>query len=148
MTVNYIRHEQEFFGVMKLKSGETVLGSMIATEEDSAPGKTVFYIQDPATPHTHHVEKEGQPGIGVGLLKWLMFADEDFYVVGEDDVTTVAPMSMESILMYKMWVRKEKGQKGDVQIAINKNMGLVGKVSDFRSILEDFWNKTNPIDNK
>ena len=55
MTVNYIRHEQEFFGVMKLKSGETVLGSMIATEEDSAPGKTVFYIQDPATPHTHQV---------------------------------------------------------------------------------------------
>ena len=41
MTVNYIRHEQEFYGVMKLKSGETVLGSMIATEEDSAPGKTV-----------------------------------------------------------------------------------------------------------
>ncbi len=148
MTVNYIRHEQEFYGVMKLKSGETVLGTMIATEEDSSPGKTVFYIQDPATPHTHPVEKGGQPGMAVGLLKWLMFADEDFYVVGEDDVTTVAPMSMESVLMYKMWVRKEKGQKGDVQIAINKNMGLVGKVSDFRSKLEDFWNKTNPIDNK
>ena len=142
MTVNYIRHEQEFFGVMKLKSGETVLGSMIATEEDSAPGKTVFYIQDPATPHTHQVEKEGQPGMAVGLLKWLMFADEDFYVVGEDDVTTVAPMSMESILMYKMWVRKEKGKNGDVEIEINKGMGLVGKVSEARQKLEDFWKKT------
>ena len=144
MTVNYIRHEQEFFGVMKLKSGETILGTMIATEEDSAPGKTVFYIQDPATPHTHHVEKEGQPGIGVGLLKWLMFADEDFYVVGEDDVTTVAPMSMESLLMYKMWVRKEKGiNKNEVEIPMNKNMGLVGKVSNFRGQLEDFWKRTN-----
>ena len=149
MTVNYIRHEQEFFGVMKLKSGETVLGSMIATEEDSAPGKTVFYIQDPATPHTHQVEKEGQPGIGVGLLKWLMFADEDFYVVGEDDVTTVAPMSMESILMYKMWVRKERGgNKSEVEVKINKNMGLLGTVSDTRAKLEDFWKRTNSIDNK
>ena len=148
MTVNYIRHEQEFFGVMKLKSGETILGTMIATEEDSSPGKTVFYIQDPATPHTHSVDKGGQPGMAVGLLKWLLFADEDFYVVGEDDVTTVAPMSMESVLMYKMGVRKEKGQKGDVQVQINKNMGLVGKVSDARAKLEDFWKRTNSIDNK
>ena len=149
MTVNYIRHEQEFFGVMKLKSGETVLGIMIATEEDSAPGKTVFYIQNAATPHTNSVEKDGQMGMAVGLLKWMMFADEDFYVVSEDDVTTVAPMSMESVLMYKMWVRKEKGgQHGDVQVQINKNMGLVGKVSVFRDKLEEFWKRTNSIDNK
>ena len=148
MTVNYIRHEQEFYGVMKLKSGETVLGTMIATEEDSAPGKTVFYIQNAATPHNHSVEKDGQMGMAVGLLKWMMFADEDFYVVSEDDVTTVAPMSMESVLMYKMWVRKEKGGSGDVQVQINKNMGLVGKVSDARAKLEDFWKRTNSIDNK
>ena len=144
MTVNYIRHEQEFYGVMKLKSGETVLGTMIATEEDSAPGKTVFYIQNAATPHNHSVEKDGQMGMAVGLLKWMMFADEDFYVVSEDDVTTVAPMSMESVLMYKMWVRKEKGvSKGEIEISMNPNMGLVGKVSVFRDKLEDFWKRTN-----
>ena len=149
MTVNYIRHEQEFYGVMKLRSGETVLGVMIATEEDSTPGKTVFYIQDPATPHTHQVEKEGQPGMAVGLLKWLMFSEEDFYVVGEDDVTTVAPMSRESVLMYKMWVRKENGgNKSEVEVKMNKNMGLLGKVSDARAKLEDFWKRTNSIDNK
>ena len=44
MTVNYIIHDQEFFGVIKLKTGETILGSMIATEEDTNPGKTIFYI--------------------------------------------------------------------------------------------------------
>jgi hypothetical protein len=149
MTINYIRHEQEFFGVMKLRSGETVLGSMIATEEENAPGKSVFYIQDPATPHTNHIEKDGQMGMAVGLMKWMMFADEEFYMVNEDDVTTVAPMAMESILMYKMWVRKEKGgNKAEVEIEINKNMGLVGKVSDARAKLEDFWKRTNSIDNK
>ena len=147
MTVNYIRHEQEFYGVMKLKSGETVLGTMIATEEDSSPGKTVFYIQDAATPHNHSVEKDGTMGVAVGLLKWMLFANEDFYVVSEDDVTTVAPMSMESVLMYKMWVRKEKGGSTDVQVQINKNMGLLGKVSEARAKLEDFWKRTN-IDKK
>ena len=74
----------------------------------------------------------------------MMFADEDFYVVSEDDVTTVAPMSMESVLMYKMWVRKEKGvSKGEIEISMNPNMGLVGKVSVFRDKLEDFWKRTN-----
>ena len=149
MTINYIRHEQEFFGVIKITSGENILGTMIATEEDSAPGKTVFYVQDPACPHNHQVEKDGQMGMAVGLLKWMMFADEEFYMINEDDVVTVAPMSMESVLMYKMWVRKEKGgNKSEVEVKMNKNMGLLGKVSDTRARLEDFWRRTNSIDNK
>ena len=144
MTIQYIRHEQEFYGVIKLKTGDTLLGSMIATQEDDNPDKTVFYIQEPATPNMHQVEKDGQVGMAVGLLKWMMFADEDFYMVSEDDIITVAPMSMDSILMYKMWVRKEcKTSKTDVEVKMNPNMGLVGKVSDFRSKLEDFWKRTN-----
>jgi len=144
MTIQYIRHEQEFFGVIKLKTGDTILGTMIATQEDDNPDKTVFYIQEPATPNMHQVEKDGNIGMAVGLLKWMMFADEDFYMVGEDDIITVAPMSMDSILMYKMWVRKEcKTSKTDVEVKMNPNMGLVGKVSDFRSKLEDFWKRTN-----
>ena len=144
MTVNYIVHEQEFYGVMKLKSGETILGTMIATEEDSNPGKTMFYIQDPATPHNHTVEKDGQMGMAVGLLKWMMFSNEEFYMVGEDDMVTVAPMAVDAVLMYKMWVRKEKGaNKDDVEIKINKSMGLIGNVSDTRAKLEDFWKRTN-----
>ena len=144
MTIQYIRHEQEFYGAIKLKTGDTLLGTMIATIEDDNPDKTVFYIQEPATPNMHQVEKDGQVGMAVGLLKWMMFADEDFYMVSEDDIITVAPMSMDSILMYKMWVRKEcKTSKTDVEVKMNPNMGLVGKVSDFRSKLEDFWKRTN-----
>ena len=144
MTIQYIRHEQEFYGVIKLKTGDTLLGTMIATIEDDNPDKTVFYIQEPATPNMHQVEKDGQVGMAVGLLKWMMFADEDFYMVSEDDIITVAPMSMDSILMYKMWVRKEcKTSKTDGEVKMNPNMGLVGKVSDFRSKLEDFWKRTN-----
>ena len=144
MTVNYIIHDQEFFGVIKLKTGETILGSMIATEEDTNPGKTIFYIQDPASPHNHQVEKNNELGIAVGLLKWMMFSDESFYMVCEDDIVTVAPMAMDAILMYKMWVRKEKGaSKNEVEIKINKNMGLIGKVSDARSKLEDCWKRTH-----
>ena len=73
-----------------------------------------------------------------------MFSDESFYMGCEDDIVTVAPMAMDAILMYKMWVRKEKGaSKNEVEIKINKNMGLIGKVSDARSKLEDFWKRTH-----
>ena len=48
MTINYIKHEQEFFGVIKLRSGETVLGSMIASEDDVQPGITKIFVTDTA----------------------------------------------------------------------------------------------------
>ena len=84
MTINYIKHEQEFFGVIKLRSGETVLGSMIASEDDVQPGITKIFVTDPASPQQHPVEKEGQPGVAIGLIKWMMFSDEDFYMISEE----------------------------------------------------------------
>ena len=140
MTINYIKHEQEFYGVCKLISGETIIGSMIATEEDNEPGVTLLYVSDPAVAQQHSVEKDGQMGMAVGFIKWMMWSSEDFYIIEEKDILTVAPMSMESILMYKMWLRKEcGGEKNDNAVDVNKNMGLVGKVSDARKKLEDIW---------
>ena len=140
MSINYIKHEQEFYGVCKLISGETIIGSMIATEEDNEPGVTLLYVSDPAVAQQHSVEKDGQMGMAVGFIKWMMWSSEDFYIIEEKDILTVAPMSMESILMYKMWLRKEcGGEKNDNAVDVNKNMGLVGKVSDARKKLEDIW---------
>ena len=140
MSINYIKHEQEFYGVCKLISGETIIGSMIATEEDNDPGVTLLYVSDPAVAQQHSVEKDGQMGMAVGFIKWMMWSSEDFYIIEEKDILTVAPMSMESILMYKMWLRKEcGGEKNDNAVDVNKNMGLVGKVSDARKKLEDIW---------
>ena len=135
MSINYIKHEQEFYGVCKLISGETIIGSMIATEEDNEPGVTLLYVSDPAVAQQHSVEKDGQMGMAVGFIKWMMWSSEDFYIIEEKDILTVAPMSMESILMYKMWLRKEcGGEKNDNAVDVNKNMGLVGKVSDLSLI--------------
>ena len=45
--------------------------------------------------------------------------------------------------MYKLWLRKEQGVDDDKnwQVNMNKNMGLVGKVSEIRKKLEDQWRK-------
>lgn len=138
MTINYIRHDHEFYGVVKLVSGEEVMGSIIATEED---GATMLFVSDPATPTMTPVEKDGSIAMAVGLSKWMMWSDEDFYIIQEPDVVTVAPMSMEAVMMYKLWLRKESNETEEFETPINENMGLVGKVSEVRKKLEDQWNK-------
>jgi len=139
--INYIRHDNEFYGIVKLVSGEEVMGSMIATNEDNC---TMVYVSDPLTPTLTPIEKDGEMGIAAGFTKWMMWSDEEFYIIQEPDIVTIAPMSTEAIMMYKMWWRKESGKNGedpDPGVPMNENMGLVGKVSEMRKKLEDQWNK-------
>ena len=138
--INYIRHDHEFYGVVKLTSGDEVMGSMIATEEN---GDTMLFVSSPATPKEHPVVKNGEPGLAVGLVEWMMWSDEDFYIINEADITTVAPMSMGAIMMYELWLRKENGEDDieEYNVPMNKNMGLVGKVSELRKKLEKQWQK-------
>lgn len=143
MTINYIRHDQEFYGVVKLVSGEEVMGSILATEEE---GNTIIFISDPATPTVTPIEKDGGVAMAVGLSKWMMWSEEDFYIVQEPDVVTIAPMSTEAIMMYKLWLRKENNEtddNDDYETPINANMGLVGKVSEMRAKLEAQWRKNS-----
>ena len=138
--INYIRHDNEFYGIVKLVSGEEVMGSMIATNEDNC---TMVYVSDPLTPTLTPIEKDGEMGIAAGFTKWMMWSDEELYIIQEPDIVTIAPMSTEAIMMYKMWWRKagNGGEDKDPGVPMNENMGLVGKVSEMRKKLEAQWKK-------
>ena len=138
--INYIRHDHEFYGVAKLSSGDEVMGVMIATKQD---GQTLIFVQDPATPREAPVNHQGQVGLAIGLVKWMMWSDEDLFILQEADIISVAPLSFSGESMYKLWLRKEQGVDDDKnwQVNMNKNMGLVGKVSEIRKKLEDQWRK-------
>tara|TARA_B100000242_G_scaffold288491_1_gene256821 strand:- start:363 stop:794 length:432 start_codon:yes stop_codon:yes gene_type:complete len=136
--INYIRHDHEFHGVAKLSSGEEVMGVMIATKQD---GQTLIFVQDPATPKEAPMKRGDEVGLAIGLVKWMMWSDEEFFILQEADIISVAPMSFPAQSMYKLWLRKEQGIDDDKnwQVDVNKNMGLVGKVSEMRKRLEDQW---------
>jgi hypothetical protein len=138
--INYIRHDHEFHGVAKLSSGEEVMGVMIATKQD---GQTLIFVQDPATPKEAPMKRGDEVGLAIGLVKWMMWSDEEFFILQEADIISVAPMSFPAQSMYKLWLRKEQGIDDDKnwQVDVNKNMGLVGKVSEMRKRLEDLWKK-------
>ena len=142
--INYIRHDHEFYGVAKLSSGDEVMGVMIATKQD---GQTLIFVQDPATPKEAPMKRGDEVGLAIGLVKWMMWSDEEFFILQEADIISVAPMSFPAQSMYKLWLRKEQGIDDDRnwQVDVNKNMGLVGKVSEMRKKLEDQWKNQKEI---
>ena len=142
--INYIRHDHEFHGVAKLSSGEEVMGVMIATKQD---GQTLIFVQDPATPKEAPMKRGDEVGLAIGLVKWMMWSDEEFFILQEGDIISIAPMSFAATAMYKQWLRKEQGIDDDKnwQVDVNKNMGLVGKVSEMRKRLEDQWRNQKNI---
>ena len=142
--INYIRHDHEFYGVAKLSSGDEVMGVMIATKQD---GQTLIFVEEPATPREAPVRKGDEVGLAIGLVKWMMWSDEECFILQEADIISVAPMSFPAQSMYKLWLRKEQGIDDDRnwQVDVNKNMGLVGKVSEMRKKLEDQWKNQKEI---
>jgi len=142
--INYIRHDHEFHGVAKLSSGEEVMGVMMAMKQD---GQTLIFVQDPATPKEAPMKRGDEVGLAIGLVKWMMWSDEEFFILQEGDIISIAPMSFAATAMYKLWLRKEQGIDDDAnwQVDVNKNMGLVGKVSEMRKRLENQWRNQKNI---
>ena len=145
--ISYAKHEEEFYGVFKLVSGEEVLGKAVLTEDN---GETLSFIQDPVC--TLVVNKETDDGRqvrGVGFAKWMQFSDEDFYILREKDVLTVSSMSKEVSFMYEAFVQSENNgkppKKDRSKIDPEPQMGYLGKIDEARNMFEKIY-KFDPIE--
>ena len=139
--INYIRHDEQFFGTLKLSSGEEVLGELLVSNDPETHDDMVF-IQHPAKTKVIEMDQDGEHKVAVGFMKWMNFSDEEFYVIAEDAVLSIAPMSKEAIRMYQRWVKKEilndpEPDRG--QVPITTSMGLIAKVEDARKHLEKIF---------
>lgn len=142
--INYIRHDEQFYGTVKLITGEEVLGEVLVSEDPETKQDLIF-IQNPAkTKIVELDEDETGQRVGMGFMRWMNFSEEDFYVIDEKSIMTIAPMSKEAVMMYKRWVRKEILNETDPDkghIPMNKNMGLIGTVDQARELLEKLYKK-------
>ena len=139
--ISYAKHEEEFYGVFKLVSGEEVLGKSVLTEDN---GETLCFVQNPvSTVVMNNKDNEGRNVRGVGFAKWMQFSDEDFYIIREKDVLTVSSMSKEITFMYEAFVQSEnKGKppkKDNLKIDPKPNMRYLGKIDDYRKIFEKLY---------
>ena len=140
--ISYAKHEEEFYGVFKLVSGEEVLGKAVLTEDS---GETLCFVQNPvSTVVMNNKDNEGRNVRGVGFAKWMQFSDEDFYIIREKDVLTVSSMSKEITFMYEAFVQSENNgkppKKDRSKVDPEPNMGYLGKIHDARSLFERIYN--------
>lgn len=140
--INYIRHDEQFYGSIKMITGEEILGEILVSEDPETKQDLIF-IQNPAKTKVVELDQDkGGERIGLGFMKWMNFSEEEFYVIDERSVISIAPMSKEAIVLYTRWVKKEilneeEPEKG--HIPMNKNMGLISTVDEARKLLEKLY---------
>jgi|TARA_Y100000004_G_scaffold89011_1_gene99866 hypothetical protein len=141
--INYARHDEEFHGVIKLNNGEEILGKAILTEDN---GETLIFISEPV--QIQNVMKElpdGKVVKAMGFSRWMQFSEEDFYILREKDVITVASMSNEVVFMYETYI-SDDGEDDDSRLKESRRhvtpdtkMGYLGKIDEARSKLEKIF---------
>lgn len=138
--INYAKHDEEFYGIFKLVNGEEVLGKAVATEDE---GETLVFIQDPVS--VHAVTKEiGDTKVvrGIGFAKWMQMSDEEFFILREKDIITVASMSREVVMMYEAYILGDEvasKKMSQNQADIKQTAGYLGKINEARALFEKLF---------
>tara|TARA_B100000902_G_C27041655_1_gene779624 strand:- start:313 stop:750 length:438 start_codon:yes stop_codon:yes gene_type:complete len=143
MAINYARHEEEFHGVFKLVSGEEVLAKAVLTNENE---ETLCFLQDPVCIQVVNQDMgKGKMMRGMGFHKWMQLSDEDFFIVREKDVLSVASMSKEVMFMYEGFLANEEAPHKTAErtarreTELKKTQGYIGSIKQARQIFEKLY---------
>ena len=104
MTLNFAKHEEEFYGVFKLVNGEQVLGKAMCTLGDKG-SETLIFIQDPVC--THMIDKElndGKLARGIGFSRWMQLSDEDFFIIREKTCNCISSLPIIIIRIFYLYL--------------------------------------------
>ena len=140
--INYAKHDEEFHGICKLVSGEEILAKAVMTEDR---GESLIFMSDPVSvlPITKDV---GEQKIlrGMGFSKWIPMSDEEFFILREKDIMTMATMSKPVKLMYDAYIIGEDAhgkQMKERQVPPSIAEGYLGNTKDIRALLEKLYKK-------
>ena len=143
--ISYIKHDEEFYFIAKLVSGEELIGKGFAIEDE---GSTQLFVTDPVEIQVI-TKSAGKATVkGVAMNKWMQFSDEDFFILHEKDIISIGGLSDEMIHMYNLFIKKTSDNQ-TVEDAIKENeveldneMGYVSSVDEARKKLEQIFKKS------
>ena len=144
--ISYAKHDEEFFGVFKLVTGEEVLAKAVLSNEENCT-ESLAFLQEPVCIQVINQELgKGKMLRGMGFHKWMQLSDEDFYVVREKDILSVASMSKEVQYMYESFLYGEEPENERKDRALEKRksklaetQGYIGKINEARSLFEKLY---------
>ena len=125
--------EDDFYGTIKLKSGEEIFAKVAASEEDN---RTMLIITHPIIVN----EIKGRNGVvGYKVEPWLKTTTEDMFIVNMNDILTLSESKdVEMIMMHQDFINSNHKQ-GSNKSQINRRMGYLGSVDDTKKTLEKIF---------
>lgn len=145
--LNYVRQDEEFHCIVKLVNGTEIMGKCLVHWDDEIQ-KRVAFIQDPVEITVFINDRnDGKAVRGVGFTKWMQFSDEDFFIVTEDQIVSMASLSKDMITMYeKFLISEEEDNIKEEDIKRNTTptdhmMGNLGTIEEARKKFEKIFKK-------
>ena len=130
--------EEEFYGSIKLVSGEEIFGEVMPSEEN---GRTVLIISDPVEIETVSMNGSHE---GLRMMPWLRsMPSEGIIIIPMDKVITVVEAREESevVAYYQRFIMTNLAGGSSEKIKVTKKMGYVISVEKARESLEKLFDK-------
>tara|TARA_B100001094_G_C17492989_1_gene467357 strand:- start:93 stop:506 length:414 start_codon:yes stop_codon:yes gene_type:complete len=131
--------EEEFYGVIKLITGEEIF-ALISVEENDL-GNPIVLVQTPV------IIKVLSHGAGkyVKIKPWLELAEEDMFVINYDRIITMSQVKDTQMIDFYTRYLEEDGLDFEIdgEVKLHENMGFISTVDDARKKLEDIFKNIN-----
>ena len=125
--------EEEFYGVLKLVSGEEILSKVCPCEEDD---RIILIFDNPIIIETVNIKQLGMSGLKV--YPWVKMSDESMFIIDMKNVLTVSETKDDELIrIHEKYVRERNRKSGKTKLT--PNMGYLSSVADARINLEKLF---------
>tara|TARA_B100001996_G_C18416874_1_gene499087 strand:+ start:145 stop:546 length:402 start_codon:yes stop_codon:yes gene_type:complete len=125
---------EEFYGVIKLITGEEIFAMISVDENDGDP---IVMLQSPVT-----MKMLNSPtGQYVKIKPWLELPNEDMFLIRYDRIVTMSEVSDKQIIhFYERYINDDDVDiEIDGKVKINEKMGFITTVEEARKKLEEIY---------
>ena len=124
----------EFLGLIKLISGEEIIGNIIVCEQENG-----FVIENPFIVDEEIIETPKGEMLKVDLRPWIKFSQEDIVFVEKEKTITVYEADQRIVSIYNRTVKKYFNLEDSSKVKLDAEMGFKSKVDDARKLLENIY---------
>ena len=125
---------QEFIGMLKLVSGEEIIGRVLVCEEEDG-----FIIENPFSVEETIIETPAGEMVKIDLRPWVKFSREEILFVEKEKTITIYEADDRIEKIYNRTLRKYFFQEDTSKLDLNEEMGFKTKVNDARDSLEKIF---------
>lgn len=127
-------NQSEFPGIIKLLSGEEIIGNILVCEQENG-----FVVENPFSIEEHIIETPSGEMIKVELRPWAKFSKEEIFFVEKQKTITVYEADERILRIYDKTLRKYFLGDESNKVNLNEEMGFKTKIKDARSTLEKIF---------